>query len=130
MDRERRDDDNVGLPGILAVLLGLVLVAIILFTPVRTWLNQIPYLWEILYPVLTVVAGYLMVTAVLGREGWLAIVKWAVLALGALAATVHIFGGPRVLFTVGRWAAVAFIALEIIAAAIKAVRGSGEAQAP
>ena len=96
------------------ILVGLLLLAVILLTPVKGWLNQIPYIWHVLYPLLTLFAGYLVVSATQSSENPLAIGKWAILLIAAACASIHVlFDVPRIFFTLSRAGAIVFIAAEV-----------------
>jgi hypothetical protein len=115
---------NIRFPVILA---GLLLLAIVLLTPVKGWLNQIPHLWQVLYPLLTLLAGYLLVSAARAREGWLTIAKWALLlASAACASGYFLLALPYAFFTMGRWGAIVFIAVEVVHSAAESLSGDAE----
>lgn len=98
----------------VSLALGLLLLAALLLTPVRAWLNQIPNFWPIVYPLLTLFAGYLVVSSLRAKEGFLATVKWGVLFVSALCATIYAFGAGRGFFTVARWSAILYIVAEVL----------------
>ena len=77
---------------------GLLILLVLLLTPVHGWLNRIPNLWEVLYPLLTVFGAYLLITGVRRREGPVALVKWSVLLAAALSATLYAYGATRIFF--------------------------------
>ncbi len=96
------------------ILVGLLLLAVILLTPVKGWLNRIPYIWHVLYPLLTLFAGYLVVSATQSGEDPLAIGKWAILFIAAACASIHVlFDVSRIFFTLSRAGAIVFIAAEV-----------------
>lgn len=107
----------------LPLAVGLVVVLVMLFTPVNQWLNQVPYLWEVLYPLMTLFGGFLVASAIRDREEAGVIAKWVVLFLAALSATLYIYSGDRLFYTLSRWGAFFFVAAEII----DTVLGVGEA---
>jgi hypothetical protein len=42
---------------------GLMILLLLLLPPVKALLNSIPYLWEVLYPLLTALSVYAVATA-------------------------------------------------------------------
>ncbi|MGC9522492.1 MAG: hypothetical protein ACP5HG_11505 [Anaerolineae bacterium] len=107
---------------------GLVLLAVLLFSPIKGWLNRIPYLWHVVYPLLTIFAAALVAHAVATQEGLLTIVKWMLLLIGTAGAAIHTYGGARIFFTVGRWAALLFVAVEVLHTISEGLSGDGEAR--
>jgi hypothetical protein len=106
------------------ILAGLLLLAVILLTPVRGWLNQVPYLWQVLYPLLTLLAGYLLYSASRAREGGLTMAKWALLLASAACASAYfLLGLPYTFFTLGRWGAIVFIAVEVVHSLAESLSG-------
>lgn len=115
MTTENQRSDSTTTIRLTVVLLGLLVLAIILLTPVKGWLNRIPHMWQILNPLLTLLAGYLVLSAVRARESWLTVVKWALLLTGTACASLYfLFDVSPIFFTLGRWGAIAFIALEVV----------------
>jgi hypothetical protein len=117
------ESDATGGHRFIVLVAGLIIMALLLLPPVRSALNRIPYLWHVAYPALTLIAGYLVGSAVLTREPVLVIVKWALLLVGAAAITVYTYGGPSLLFAVGRWSAILFILAEVVDVARGATAG-------
>lgn len=91
---------------------GLLILVVLLATPVRGWLNRVPHLWEIVYPLTLVFAGALVVSSLRAREHALVTAKWGVLLVAALCATLSVFGAGRGFLVVSRWAAIVAIAAE------------------
>jgi hypothetical protein len=82
MQDQRRESVRTPWGGIIAVAIGLLILGVVLLTPVKGWLNRIPNLWRIFYPLMALFAGYLVVSAFREDEGQLkalAVGKWAVL---------------------------------------------------
>jgi uncharacterized SAM-binding protein YcdF (DUF218 family) len=98
----------------VSLALGLLLLGVLLLSPVRAWLNQIPNFWQIVYPLLTLFTGYLVVSGLRAKEGVLTTAKWIVLFASALCATIYALGAGRIFFTVARWAAILFIVAEVL----------------
>jgi hypothetical protein len=123
-----RSPETVG-RSIMVVVLGLALLAAVLLTPIKGWLNQIPHLWEVLYPLLALFAAYLVVRTAAAREGWISILKWGVFCLSALSASLYVLADvSRTFFTLGRWGAIVFIIVEVIHTVAQDVFGVGERQ--
>ena len=99
---------------------GLIILLLLLLPPVKGLLNGIPYLWEVLYPLLTVLSVYALATAVKAREPLLSVAKPALLLLAAACMTAYIYGVAPIFFTVGRWSALLFIAAEVVHVVIDA----------
>jgi hypothetical protein len=114
MEDRRSNSDGTGWSSLLAVALGLAILGVLLLTPIKTWLNQIPNLWRVVYPMMALFAVALFVRSVQDHAGLVVLVKWVVLLAAALSATVHAYGGARIFFTLGRWGAILFITLEVI----------------
>lgn len=108
------------------LIAGLLLLAVLVFSPIKEWLNRIPYLWHVLYPLLTIFAAALVVSAVMAKEGVLTVAKWMLLLIGTAGATVYTYGGARIFFTAGRWGALLFIAVEIIHNVVEGLSSDGE----
>jgi hypothetical protein len=102
----------------LPLTLGLVILSILLLTPMKRWLNQIPYLWEVLYPLLTLFAGYLVVDAVRNREEPGIIATWSLLFLATLSALLFTYTGDRLFYTFSRWGAFIFVGAQVIDTAL------------
>ena len=127
-NQDTRTTETVG-RNIAVVVLGLVLLAAVLLTPIKGWLNQIPHLWEVLYPLLALFSAYLVIRAAVAREGWISVVKWGLLCLGALSASLYVLANvSRAFFTVGRWGAIVFIVVEVIHTVAESVFGMGESR--
>jgi hypothetical protein len=93
---------------------GLMILLLLLLPPVKALLNSIPYLWEMLYPLLTALAVYAVATAVRAREPLLSVAKLTLLLLAAACMTAYFYGAAPIFFTVGRWSALLFIAAEVV----------------
>jgi hypothetical protein len=113
---------------VIAILVGLALVAIFLSPRVRAQLNRIPNLWEIFYPALILFSGYLVVDSITGREGVVTIISWLLLFIAALSATAYTYGAPDFFLTVSRILAIIFIATEILTTALGALVANDEAE--
>lgn len=109
----------------LPLIVGLAVLLALFLTPLRQWLNQIPYLWHVLYPLLTLFGAYLVMDSVRRREEGGIIAKWVILLVAALSATLHIYGAGRFFYTLSRWGALFFVVAEII----DTVLGVGEDEA-
>jgi hypothetical protein len=105
----------------IIIIAALVLVAIML-RPVKTWLNSIPFLWIVLYPLLSIFSLYVFIRIIQGNEGIVAIIKWAILLLSAVAMTLAVLNLGAVFYTIGKVAAVLFIILELGTLLIDAIR--------
>jgi hypothetical protein len=109
---ERREPTGAGRFGVLAA--GLIILLLLLLPPVKGLLNSIPYLWAVLYPLLTALSVYAVATAIRAREPLLFVAKPIVLLLAAACMTAYFYGAAPIFFTVGRWSALLFIAAEVI----------------
>jgi len=99
---------------LISLAVGLLIPVILFLTPLKAWLNQIPYLWQFVYPLLSLFAGYLVIGSLRAREGAVTTAKWAVLSASALCATAHAWGAGGTFFTVARWSAILFIVAEVL----------------
>lgn len=106
---------------------GLVILIFLLLPAVRGWLSRIPFIWEVLYPLLTVFAGYLVVSSIRAGESVAVVIKWGLLLVGALGVTIYTYGGAAMFFTVGRWSAILFIAAEVLHTVVGATMSGAEA---
>ncbi|MGC9348445.1 MAG: hypothetical protein ACP5JG_09935 [Anaerolineae bacterium] len=111
-----------------AVVVGLALMAVFLSPTVKGWLNRIPNFWRVFYPLLTLFAGYLLVSAIFAGDGVVAAVKWLILVLAALSATAFVYGAPRIFFTIGRTGAIVFIVVEVLHTLLEGVLGESETE--
>jgi hypothetical protein len=103
--------------GVWATVLTLFVLLVAVVPPIllRGWLNRIPHLWQVFFPLLTFLAGYLVVRAVRRREGWMVVATWGLLCAGATCAAVfHILGAPRVFYSLGRGLSIAFIVAQAV----------------
>jgi Ni,Fe-hydrogenase I cytochrome b subunit len=115
---------------VAVVLIGLLLLAVVLLTPVKGWLNRIPYLWQVLFPLLTLLAGVALIGEIRARGSWLSLAKWALLLASAASASItFLLDGPRLFFTLGRWGAIAFIIVEVTHSLVESLAGEGGGEA-
>jgi hypothetical protein len=126
MQEERRVSGGVSWGSLISVVLGLAILGILLLTPIKSWLNRIPNLWRVVYPLMVLFAGALLARAVRAREGVIALIKWIVLLAAALSATLYAYDGPRLFFNLGRWGAFLFIVIEVVQTLVEGlVSGDG-----
>ena len=126
---ERQSSDVAPRARFISLALGLLVMALLLLTPLKAWLNQIPYLWRIVYPLLSLFAGYLVNRSLREKEGLLATAKWAVFFASALCATANTWGAGRIFFTVARWSAILFIVAEVLLTVFAGSAGMDDAPA-
>jgi len=122
MTDNSRTGQGGGMHRAVIALVGLAVLLVALFTPVRAWLNGIPYLWHVLYVMLTALSGYLCISSYVLREGRLDTAKWAVLCVSGAAAAVHAFGGGAIFFTIGRWGVILFLVVEVVQVVVDLVK--------
>lgn len=123
MTEQRHQAAPTAIMKIGILLLGLALLAVLLLPPVKGWLNRIPHFWDVLYPLLTLFAGYVFISAIVAREGVLSVVTWGLLLTSTLCATIFTYGGAHAFFTVGRWSALLFIAAQVVDTLVDVVSG-------
>ena len=126
---ERQSSDIAPWGRFISLALGLLILVVLFLTPLKAWLNQIPNFWPIVYPLLSLFAGYLVISSLRAKEGTVATVKWAVLFASALCATAYAWGAGRTFFTVARWSAVLFIVAEVLLTIFEGAIGMDDAQA-
>jgi hypothetical protein len=107
-------DEKAGYWNNYAVIIAAVAILIgLMLPPVKRWLNAVPYLWTIVYPLLTLFAFFVFVKVIQDKEDKVTILKWGVLLFSALAMTVAKFGLGAPFFTIGRTLAIIFIIVEL-----------------
>ena len=99
--------------GIGAVVLALLIVIVFLLPPVKQWFNQTPYLFEVLYPLLTLFSIYLLYQAYRAKAGTFVLFKWALLLVAAASSVLAVYGAGALFYTVRLVSAEVFIVLEI-----------------
>ena len=112
------DSRSPKMSGVWATVLTLFVLLAAVVPPIllRGWLNRIPHLWQVFFPLLTILAGYLVVRAARLREGWVAVATWGLLCAGAACAAVfHLFGAPHLFYSLGRGLSIAFIVAQAVA---------------
>ncbi|MCD6286456.1 MAG: hypothetical protein J7M39_11150 [Anaerolineae bacterium] len=124
---ERQSSDVAPRVRFISLALGLLVLALLLLTPVKAWLNQIPNFWQFVYPLLTLFAAYLVIGSLRTKEGAATTAKWAVLFASALCATAYAWGAGRAFFTVARWSAVLFIVAEVLLTILEGSTGTDDA---
>jgi hypothetical protein len=124
---EDQRSESTGAPRFVVLAVGFVILLLLLLPPVRGMLNQVPYLWEVLYPVLTVLAGYLVVSAVQAAEPFLSVLTGVLLLVAAASMTGYTYGAAPLFFTVGRWSALLFIVAEVVHLVIDMLRAPAKA---
>ncbi len=114
MTQNTDDGEQAGFWGKYGVIFAaLVILVGLMLPPVKSWLNAIPYLWNIVYPLLTLFALFVLIKVVQLKDGPVTLFKWVLLLIAAAAMTVAKFGWGAVFFTIGRTVAVIFIVLEL-----------------
>jgi len=126
---ERQSSDIAPWGRFISLALGLLILVVLFLTPLKAWLNQIPNFRPIVYPLLSLFAGYLVISSLRAKEGTVATVKWAVLFASALCATAYAWGAGRTFFTVARWSAVLFIVAEVLLTIFEGSIGMDDAPA-
>lgn len=111
---EQRYAEDVPWVRFVSLFLGLLVLVLLLLTPLKAWLNQIPHFWQIAYPLLSLFAGYLVVCALREKETAVVTIKWVVLLSAALCASVYAWGAGHPFFTVARWLAILYIVAEVL----------------
>jgi hypothetical protein len=114
MTQNRVDDESSGFWSKYAVIIFTVAILVVItLSPVKRWLNSIPYLWIILYPLLSIFSLYLFIKSIQSNDEAIVIIKWGLLVISAILMTLAVLGVGSVLFTVGKILAVLFIILEL-----------------
>jgi hypothetical protein len=126
---ERQSSDIAPWVRFISLALGLLVLALLLLTPLKAWLNQIPNFWQFVYPLLALFAGYLVIGSLRAKEGAVMTAKWAVLFASALCATAHAWGAGATFFTVARWSAILFIVAEVLLTVFEGSTGMDDAPA-
>jgi hypothetical protein len=126
---ERQSSDVAPWVRFISLALGLVVLALLLLTPLKAWLNQIPNFWQFVYPLLSLFAGYLVIDSLRANEGAVTTAKWAVLFASALCATAYALGAGSTFFTVARWSAILFIVAEVLLTVFEGSTGMDDAPA-
>jgi len=126
---ERQSPDVAPWVRFISLALGLLVLALLLLTPLKAWLNQIPNFWQFVYPLLALFAGYLVICSLRAKEGAVTMAKWAVLFASALCATAYAWGAGSTFFTVARWSAVLFIVAEVLLTIFEGSTGMDDAPA-
>jgi len=98
----------------VSIAAGFLILLVLLATPVKGWLNGIPHLWQVVYPLTLVFAGALVVSSLRSGEHVLVTAKWSVLLVAALCATLSAFGAGYAFFVISRWAAIIAIVAEVL----------------
>lgn len=123
MTQVKTEEENTGFWAKYGVILAAVLVLLgLILTPVKRWLNSIPYLWMILYPLLSLFSLYVLVCAIQAKESLITLIKWGILLIAAVAMAAAAFSMGAVFYSVGRTAAVIFIIVELGTFVYDAVR--------
>jgi uncharacterized membrane protein YoaK (UPF0700 family) len=85
----------------------------------------------VFFSLLTLLSVFLVARSARHREGWKVVATWSLLCVGAAcAATHHIFGGPRILYSLGRWFAIAFIIAQVAQVLMGDVAGEDNVEKP
>lgn len=95
------------------VVLAILLVIIFLLPPVKKWLNEIPYLFEVVYPLLALFSIYGLYQAYRSESGAFTLLKWVLLLVATGSSVLAVYGAGAFFFTLRQIGAVAFIVLEI-----------------
>lgn len=111
---EDRNSEPTGARRLVVLAVGFIILMLLLLPPVKGLLNRVPYIWNVVYPLLAVFAGYLIVSAALAREPILPVMKWVLLLVAAASMTGYVYAGAPILFTVGQWSAMLFMAAEVV----------------
>ncbi len=115
MAQNKVEDEKEGLWIRFRVIIVAAVVFIgLMLPPVKKWLNAIPYLWTVFYPLLSLFSLYILIKVIQGKEGPVTYIKWSLLLVSALSMTVAKFGLGSVFFTLGRTLAVVFIIVELV----------------
>ncbi len=114
MTQVKVDEEQAGFLAKYAVIIAAILVLVgLMLPPVKMWLNAIPYLWTVLYPLLSLYSLYVLIRVIQAKDSLITIVKWGILLVSAAAMTAAVLGLGATFYTVGRTAAVIFIILEL-----------------
>ncbi len=107
------------------VTLLVLVAAIVPPLLLRGWLNRVPHLWDVYFPLLAILAGTFLVKSIQGREGWLSVGTWGLLTAGALCgATFYLFDAPHVFYSLGRGLSIAFVVAQALQVLIEGLSGS------
>ena len=110
-----------------AILGGVLVLIGFLLPPVKRWLNAIPYLWHVLYPLLSLFSLYIIMRAIKTKESVITGIKWCILLVSAVAMTAATYGLGTGLYWVGRTSAIVFIIVELATFIVDAAGGSESA---
>jgi hypothetical protein len=124
---EDRNSEPTRASRLVVLAVGFIILMLLLLPPVRGLLNRVPYIWDVLYPLLMVFAGYLVVTAALACEPILSVMKWVLLLVAAACMTGYVYAGAPIFFTVGQWSAMLFMAAEVVHVIIETLHAPAHA---
>lgn len=99
---------------VIVLIVALVIVAVFLLTPVKGWLNSNPLVFTLIFLALLVFSAYGLVMSLRDKESWRSWLAWGLALVAALLATVWAFGAGVIFLTIARYAAMLFVALEVI----------------
>ena len=110
----QREKQRSGLVrGIGTAALWLLVVIVFLLPPVKRWFNEMPYLLEVLYPLLTLFSLYLLYQAYRDKAGTFMLFKWALLLVATTSAALAVYGAGAIFHTIRLVSAEVFIVLQI-----------------
>ena len=99
--------------GIGTAALWLLVVIVFLLPPVKRWFNEMPYLLEVLYPLLALFSLYLLYQAFRDKAGTFMLFKWALLLIATASATLAVYDAGAIFHTIRLMSAEVFIVLQI-----------------
>ena len=117
---------NRGIWSTVVTLLVLV-AAIVPPLLLRGWLNRVPHLWDVYFPLLAILSGVFLVKSIRDREGWLSVGTWGLLTAGAhCGAIFYLFDAPRVFYSLGRWLSIAFVVAQALQVFAEGLSGGAD----
>ena len=96
-----------------SILASILVFIFILLPPVKRWLNAIPHLWSILYPLLAGFSFIVVIRLIRNKESLLEIIQFCVLCLASFLMSFAVLTSNAALHTAGRYTALAFIVFEL-----------------
>lgn len=95
-----------------SIVVSFLVLLVILLPPVKRWLNAIPHLWSVLYPLLAIFLLIVVLRLVKNKESILVIIQFSILCLSAILMSLAVLASNTALHTAGRFTALVFIVLE------------------
>ena len=94
-------------------IIAVIVMIGFMLPPVKKVLNTVPYLWEVLYPLLALFSLYVLIQVIQAKEGIINTIKWALLLVASAFMALAVFDVGSVFYTLGRTTAIIFIVMEM-----------------